>query len=311
MSSAVFVEGLTHRYGDRVAIDNLSFDVRPSEIFGLLGPNGGGKTTLFRLLSTLLPIESGRIEICGHDVASHPAVVRHNLGVTFQAPALDGRLTVLENMKHQGRLYGLAGAELRNRIEELLQGLRVADRRNDPVDTLSGGLKRRVEIAKGLLHKPPVLLLDEPATGLDPAARRDFWTHLEDLREQQQMTILVTTHLMEIADRCDRLAILDRGRLVACDSPAALRSSVGGDCLSIQSPQPQELLMKLRDHIGIDADGRLVDDVIRIERENGHELLRNIVSEFPDDVSAISLGRPTLEDVFVARTGHRFVTEEA
>ena len=303
-SAAISVQGLAYRYGNRQAIDDLSFTVARGEIFGLLGPNGGGKTTLFRLLSTLLSIQSGQLTVLETDVATAPWQVRQRIGVTFQSPALDGRLTVSENLRHQGHLYGLSGSRLARRMHELLEQLQITDRSRDRVDSLSGGLRRRVEIAKGLLHHPQVLLLDEPSTGLDPSSRRELWNYLQELRDNSGMTILVTTHLMEVADRCDRLGILDQGRLVASGTPRELRDSVGGDCLTISSDTPEPLIEKIRDRFSVEAN--MLDDAIRIEQADGHELLREIVAAFPEDVTAISLGRPTLEDVFVARTGHRF-----
>ncbi len=197
LSAAISVRGLSHRYGSRQALDNLDFDVTSGEIFGLLGPNGGGKTTLFRILATLLPVQEGQVELLGLDVAREPEHVRTQIGVTFQSPSLDRKLTVRENLATQGALYGLSGSHLAGRIDTLLSRLGLADRARDRVESLSGGLARRVEIAKGLLHDPRVLLLDEPSTGLDPGARLDLWQYLRLLREEAGVTVLVTTHLME------------------------------------------------------------------------------------------------------------------
>ena len=242
---AIRVNGLSHWYGSRQALDNVDFEVAAGEIFGLLGPNGGGKTTLFRILSTLLPVQKGRVDLLDFDVAGQAARVRSAIGVTFQSPSLDRKLTVRENLVTQGHLYGLSGARLRTRIETLLARLNLADRAGDRVESLSGGLARRVEIAKGLLHDPEVLLLDEPSTGLDPGARLDLWRYLQDLRLEAGVTVLVTTHLMEEADHCDRLAILDSGRLVALGTPVELRNSIGGDCLTINSAAPDELACRV------------------------------------------------------------------
>ena len=307
--AAIEINGLSHRYGDHPALNDVSFNVAGESIFGLLGPNGGGKTTLFRILSTLLPVQSGSVTVSGFDVRAQPRAVRCQIGVTFQSPSLDGRLSVLENLRHQGHLYGLAGRGLRQRIEELLVQLNLADRLHDRADSLSGGLKRRVEIAKGLLHAPRLLLLDEPSTGLDPGARIDLWDYLRRLRTEQGMTILVTTHLMDEAERCDQLGILHRGRLVALDSPESLRASVGGDCLTIHCDRsPDVLSEKIQGRFGVKP--RHVGDTLRIERPRGHELLRDVMDAFPEDVAGISLGKPTLEDVFIQRTGHRFWEEE-
>ena len=303
-SIAVSVSGLRQRYGDREALCGIDFAVSVGGIFGLLGPNGGGKTTLFRLLATLLPVQSGVATVMGLDVASQPHSIRQLIGVTFQSPSVDGKLTVGENLKHQAHLYGLSGQIAAVRIDELLNRLGLTDRRRDRVDSLSGGLKRRVEVAKSLLHHPRVLLLDEPSTGLDPGARHDLWEYLTRLRRDEGTTILVTTHLMEEAERCDRLGILDRGHLVALGTPDELRLSVGGDCLTIQSLEPASLSDKIVSHFQITP--RRIGESLRIERHAGHELLRDIVAAFPSEITAISLAKPTLEDVFIARTGHRF-----
>lgn len=304
-SDAIHVEGLSHHYGDKRALDHLSFSVATNSIFGLLGPNGGGKTTLFRILSTLLPVQEGAVELLGINVRRQPEAVRQQIGVTFQSPSLDTRLTVKENLKHHGHLYGFSGTDLARRISEMLEQLNLKDRANDLAGTLSGGLKRRVEIAKGLLHDPRLLLLDEPSTGLDPGARIDLWEYLSRLKTQQGMTILVTTHLMEEAERCDQLGILDRGHLVALDSPESLRSSVGGDCLTIQSVVPlARLAEEIQSRFSVAV--QQVGESLRIERETGHELLKELVEAFPNEITGISLGKPTLEDVFIKRTGHEF-----
>lgn len=307
MSPAVAVENVAFSYGDRRALAGVSFAVAAGEIFGLLGPNGGGKTTLFRLLCTLLPFQEGRAAIAGHEVAASPASVRDAIGVTFQSPSLDGKLTVGENLKAQGQLYGLFGRELKERTGRLAARLGLSDRLRDKAETLSGGLKRRVEIAKGLLHEPAVLLLDEPSTGLDPGARHDLWRLLAELRDGG-MTVLVTTHLMEEADRCDRLAILNRGEIVALGTPDELRASVGGDCLTIHAPEPQSLAESVRGRFGVPA--KVVAGSVRVESGDGQDLLRRVVEAFPQEVASVTLGKPTLEDVFIARTGHRFWDED-
>ena len=286
---AVEVREVRFRYGDREALTGVGFLVEHGQIFGLLGPNGGGKTTLFRLMATLLPMQSG--------------------GVTFQSPSVDGKLTVAENLRHQAHLYGLFGREAAGRIDELVSQLGLADRVRQTVGSLSGGLKRRVEIAKSLLHRPGLLLLDEPSTGLDPGARHDLWAYLTRLRDERGVTILVTTHLMDEAERCDRLGILDRGRLVALGTPDELRLSVGGDCLTIQSGDPGGLAEQIASRFGVTP--ARIGDLLRIEREAGHELLRDLVAAFPAEITAVSLAKPTLEDVFIARTGHRFWDAEA
>ena len=303
-SLAVSVAGLHHAYSERKALDGIDFGVLAGEAFGLLGPNGGGKTTLFRLLSTLLPVQTGKVTLSGLDVATKAQDVRQFIGVTFQSPSLDGKLTVWENLQHQAHLYGLYGVQSKTRIRELMDRLGLSDRGKDLAGSLSGGLKRRVEVAKSLLHHPQILLLDEPSTGLDPGGRRDLWEYLTRLRQDEGTTILVTTHLMEEAERCDRLGILNQGRMIALGTPDELRSSVGGDCLTIQTPNPEGLAELIA--VRFQLRPQRIGESLRIEKSLGHELLRDIVAAFPGEITAISLARPTLEDVFIARTGHRF-----
>lgn len=308
-NAAVHVDAVGHVYrskkkGDQRALENVSFDVAAGEIFGLLGPNGGGKTTLFKLLGTLLPISEGTLSIAGDNVHSQPDAVRSKLGVTFQSPSLDPKLTVWENIVCQGSLYGLRGRDLAKRGEEMLSSVGVLDRRDDYVETLSGGLKRRVEIAKGLLHGPQVLLLDEPSTGLDPGARFDLWTFLDRLRRDQGVTVLVTTHLMEEAERCDRLGLLNAGKLIAVGTPDELRASVGGDCVTVATSTPDELAKQIDEQFGVSA--KRIGETLRIEHEDAGAFVQRLYSTMPDAITSVSLGKPTLEDVFMQKTGHRF-----
>jgi ABC-2 type transport system ATP-binding protein len=305
---AIRVEKLRHVYqsrkGSRVALDDVSFSVARGQIFGLLGPNGGGKTTLFRILSTLMRATSGRASVFGAAVETDPAAVRRHLGVVFQHPSLDGKLTVRENLVHHGHLYRLSGSLLHERVDTVLHRLGLADRSADRVETLSGGLQRRTELAQALLHRPPLLLLDEPSTGLDPGARRDFIQYLGQLREQDGVTIVLTTHYMDEAERCDRVAILHQGKLVSVGSPPELKSRVGGDVVVVQSGDAATLRERIKQRFGCDA--AMVDGTLRIEREGGHELVRDLVNAFPDEVTFVTYGKPTLEDVFIHLTGHRF-----
>ncbi len=307
-ADAIRVENLRHVYagrkGSRVALDDVSFTVARGQIFGLLGPNGGGKTTLFRILSTLMRATAGQAFVFGDAVATDPAAVRRHLGVVFQRPSLDGKLTVRENLVHHGHLYRLSGSLLHQRVDAVLQRLGLADRAADRVETLSGGLQRRTELAQALLHRPPLLLLDEPSTGLDPGARRDFIQYLGQLREQDGVTIVLTTHYMDEAERCDQVAILHQGKLVSVGSPAELKSRVGGDVVVVQSPDAAALRERIRQRFGCEA--AVVDGTLRIERERGHELLRDLVDAFPEEVTLVTFGKPTLEDVFIHLTGHRF-----
>lgn len=301
---AIRLDRLRHVYGTRVALDDVSFTVARGAVFGLLGPNGGGKTTLFKILSTLMTASGGSASIFGDPLPGAEAAVRRHLGVVFQHPSLDGKLTVTENLTCHGYLYGLHGAPLRTRTHAVLARVGLTDRAGDRVETLSGGLQRRAELAKALLHQPPLLLLDEPSTGLDPGARRDFMQYLRQLREQDGVTIVLTTHYMEEAERCDQVAILHQGRIVSVGTPAALKEQVGGDVVVVQTADPEGLRAKIRERFGDDAT--VVDGTIRIERPRGHEFVREVVDAFPADVTLVTYGKPTLEDVFIHLTGHRF-----
>jgi len=309
-SPAIDVAHVSFNYGRRRALDDLSLAIKPGEIFVLLGPNGGGKTTLFRLLATLLPLQEGEIRVLGLDVKTETYAIRQRIGVVFQAPSLDKKLSVAENLACQGQLYGLSGTELRRRQQEMLGRLGLADRARDRVETLSGGLRRRVDLAKGMMHQPRLLLLDEPSTGLDPNARSDLWNYLEEVRATDGVTIVLTSHLLEEAERADRIAILNAGTLVALDTPDALRAMVGGDSITIQTADPERLAQAVRDQLACPAS--VVDGNVRLELDRGHEWIARLVEAFPGEIQALTLGKPTLEDVFIARTGHRFWnTEEA
>jgi len=294
-----------HRYEGRTALDGVSFDVRPAEIFGLLGPNGSGKTTLFRILSTLMKPTAGRAVIMGHDAATDPAGLRRQIGVVFQAQSVDEKLTAYENLWHQGHLYGLRGSSLKKRISEILGRVGLADRADEMVETFSGGMSRRVELAKGLLHHPSVLLLDEPTTGLDPGARRDLWQYLKILRDDEHVSVLVTTHLMEEAERCDRLAIFNEGKLVALGTPSDLRHEIGGDVILFEvSGDPESLALRIQTRFNLPAT--VLASRVRMELENGHRFITAVVEAFPGEIQSVSVSKPTLEDVFIHRTGHRF-----
>ena len=304
-SPAVSVSDLRRSFGDRDALDGVSLDVTRGELFGLLGPNGGGKTTLFQILATLLPHTSGRVAVLGFELPRQAADVRARIGVVFQAPSLDRFLTVGENMLHQGHLYGLGGAKLEERIRACLDLVQLTDRRRDRVSTLSGGMMRRVELAKGLLHEPELLLLDEPTTGLDPNARRDLWEHLTTLRDRG-VTSLVTTHLLEEAERCDRIAILDHGRIVVEGAPEELRARVGGDVVTAL-PRVAARLEQIRSAVEdcFKVSARSVGGAIHIETKDGASLTHDLLSGFGRDLASVTVGKPTLEDVFTRATGRR------
>jgi ABC-2 type transport system ATP-binding protein len=301
---AVEIAGLSFNYGERRALSEVSFAIARGEIFGLLGPNGGGKTTLFKLISTLVPMQQGDARTLGFDLRSDTIALRRRLGVVFQHPSVDGKLTVAENLSHQGRLYGISGPRLRARSTLMLEQLGLSARASDLVETLSGGLKRRVELAKSLLHEPELLVLDEPSTGLDPTARREFLNYLSDLRDRHGVTIVLTTHHMEEAERCDRIGVLHEGRLVAIAPPAELKARVGGDVVAIYARAPQELREKIAARMRVTAV--LVDGILRVERPRGHDFVRDVVDMFGDEIESVTFGKPTLEDVFVHLTGQRF-----
>lgn len=322
-AAVIEVRSLAHRYGEREALRGISFDVRAAEIFGLLGPNGSGKTTLFRILSTLMLPSGGEALVMGHDVARDPVGVRRRIGIVFQAQSIDLKLTAEENLRHQGHLYGISGKPLAARISEMLSRVALADRAGDRVETFSGGMQRRLELARGLLHRPSVLLLDEPTTGLDPGARRDLWQYLKLLRDEEGISVLVTTHLMEEAEHCDRLAILNEGRIVALGTPAELRREIGGDVVLLEPTGPDvgtaapagqaaqaaaALAQKIEARFQQSATA--FDGKVRIERENGHRFITAVVEAFPGEIQSVSVSKPTLEDVFIRRTGHRFWVEE-
>lgn len=301
--------GIVHRYQDRTALNGVSFEVRPAELFGLLGPNGSGKTTLFRILSTLMVPSAGTATIIGLDAVQQPAALRRHIGVVFQAQSVDPKLTAYENLWHQGHLYGLRGTELKKRIEEILTRVGLRDRAKDRVETFSGGMQRRIELAKGLLHHPEVLLLDEPTTGLDPGARHDLWQYLQILRDEEHVSVIVTTHLMEEAQRCDRLAILSEGNLVALGTPEELTREIGGDVILLEARDPKSLADRIREKYHVDAT--VIDAHVRLEIEAGHRFVPDVVEAFPGEIQSLSVSKPTLEDVFIHRTGHRFWNEEA
>jgi ABC-2 type transport system ATP-binding protein len=306
--AVISLQHVVHRYENRTALNGVSFDVRPAELFGLLGPNGSGKTTLFRILSTLMVPTAGRAVVMGCDASEDAARLRRQIGVVFQAQSVDPKLTAYENLWHQGHLYGLRGTSLNTRISEMLTRVGLADRAKERVETFSGGMQRRIELAKGLLHRPGVLLLDEPTTGLDPGARRDLWQYLQMLRDEEHVSVLVTTHLMEEAERCDRLAIMNEGNLVALGTPTELKSEIGGDVVLLEAAHDAA---RLADNIRARFDVRttVIDNQVRIEREGGHRFVTDVVEAFPGGIQAISVSKPALEDVFIRRTGHKFWSE--
>lgn len=305
---AVVVRSISFSYGDFAALSEVTFTVKAGTIFGFLGPNGSGKTTLFRILSTFLEPHAGEVLLAGNNLVSARSAARHRIGVVFQAPSLDDRLTVTENMIHQGHLYGLSGKALKDKAARLLLRFGMHDRAGEIVGKLSGGMKRRVELAKGLLHDPELLLLDEPSTGLDPGARRELWKYLRTLQGEDGVTILLTTHLLEEAEECDRLLILNGGQVVCENTPAILKEQIGADVLEIVTGEPAELQAGIRERFKMEA--LIVDGTLQIEERNAAALLPKIVEAFPGRIRSATFRKPTLEDVFSHHTGHRFWEEK-
>ncbi|MDP3920058.1 MAG: ABC transporter ATP-binding protein [Candidatus Omnitrophota bacterium] len=300
----ITIKALRHSYGTREALRGVSFEVACGEIFGLLGPNGSGKSTLFGILSTLFRPTSGEIRVGGFALAQSANDVRRQIGVVFQSPSLDDKLTVFENLRYQGYLYGLGGNALKKRCHELLEELGVSDRARDLVGKLSGGLKRRVEIAKGLLHGPKLLLLDEPSTGLDPGARVDLWKYLRALRDQEKVTVMVTTHMTDESENCDRIAILSDGELVCLGAPDLLKGEIGADVLEIQTNSEEQLAHKIEETFGIKCV--VLKGSLQMEHEHAAGFVAKLVETFPGVIQAVTFRRPTLEDVYLHKTGQRF-----
>jgi ABC-2 type transport system ATP-binding protein len=301
-NAGVAASDVSFAYGERQALKSVSFDVVPGGSFGFLGPNGSGKSTLFKLLSTIVPLQQGSVSMLGHDLARESAAIRRRIGVVFQSAAIDRKLTVFENLRYAGMLLNLSGRELISRIDESMAAANLTDRKGDATGELSGGLRRRVEIAKCLMAKPDLVLLDEASTGLDPAARREMW---QVLRAQQGLTILFTTHLMDEAAEADRLMLLDEGQIVAHGRPSELMEEVGGQVLEIETTDAVALREDLLTTLNV--DGVLVDQTVRIEGEKVQELVPEVMTRFGDRVRRLQLAHPSLEDVFLHRTGKRFV----
>jgi len=305
LTIAIQVTDLTRRFGDLTAVDRISFSIQQGEIFGLLGPNGAGKTTTLSMLSTMLEPTSGTAEIMGIDIEKDQDGVRKAIGIVFQDQSLDEELTAWENMDFHGRLYRLPKETREMRINELLKLVELSDRKNDIVKTFSGGMRRRLEIARGLLHHPQVLFLDEPTLGLDPQTRNHLWQYIEILAKEKNITIILTTHYMEEADRlCNRIAIIDHGKIIALDTPARLKDLIGGDVVTIQSPDPKKIETTLTapwiSHV------ETHDENVRITLANAEQHISTIVTRLNEEkipITSISVHKPTLEDVFLSFTG--------
>ncbi len=313
MTIAIHVENLTRRFGDLVAVDHISFEIGQGEIFGLLGPNGAGKTTTLSMLATMLKPSEGNATVNGIDVEKDEDGVRRLIGIVFQYQSLDEELTAWENMDFHGRLYRLPTDVRNQRIGELLALVELADRKDDIVKTFSGGMRRRLEIARGLLHHPAVQFLDEPTLGLDPQTRNHLWQYIATLSKEKGITIILTTHYMEEADRlCNRVAIIDHGKIIALDTPSNLKDGIGGDVVTIKSTDTAAIVETLKEPWINRVDTHEGEVVISLRNAEQH--LSTIVTllvarQIP--ISSISIHKPTLEDVFLSFTGKSIREQEA
>ena len=313
--NAVEARSLVRKFGDFTAVDGVDFEVQPGEIFGFLGPNGAGKSTTINMLCTMLKPTSGTARINGHDVVSDPSGVRQSIGIIFQDASLDDRLTGRENLQFHAMLYDVPRETYTARAKDLLAMVDLTDKADAIVRTFSGGMKRRLEIARGLLHHPKVLFLDEPTIGLDPQTRRHIWQYLLKLREQQGVTMFMTTHYMEEAEHCNRIAIIDHGKIVAVDTPAGLKARVGGDIITARTADNAAATARLKTVAGIEVRGGPAETLI-VETTGGDRFVPRMMELLsgegaPIAVTSISLSHPTLEDVFIKLTGHAIRAGEA
>ncbi|MFI0509538.1 ABC-2 type transport system ATP-binding protein [Streptomyces canus] len=299
--TAVLVEGLRKTYGTHEAVVDLDLSVAAGQTYGFLGPNGAGKSTTIGMLSTLIRPSAGRAEVAGHDITREPAAVRRGIGLVFQESTLDGELTAEENLRFQADLFGMPRTLARRTIAELLDLVELTPRKDSPVRTYSGGMRRRLEIARGLLHTPRVLFLDEPTTGLDPQTRVAIWEHLHRLRAEQEITVFLTTHHLEEAEHCDRMAIMDRGQLVVEGTPAGLKGVVGADLVVLRTGDDDEAARAVRDRFGIEAEAG--SDGVRLRTPDGAGFVPRLCAELTVPVHAVTVTPPTLDDVFLHYTG--------
>ncbi len=303
------VKNLTRKFNGLTAVDHISFEVKKGEIFGFLGPNGAGKSTTINMLSTLLMPTEGDAIINNFNILSQRDEVRKSIGLVFQDPSLDDRLTAEENLRFHARLYGVPSDEYKKRAKEVLQLVDLWDRKNEVIKNFSGGMKRRLEIARGLIHYPAVLFLDEPTIGLDPQTRAHLWSYVLKLKREKEMTIFMTTHYMNEAENCDRIAIIDYGKIVALNSPDNLKTKVGGDVISMKTVDKPSLKKELEERYGVEIKEE--DGALRMEVANGDQFLPNIFNELATKIDAIELRKPTLDDVFLHFTGRAIREEEA
>ncbi len=301
MDSAIRVRGLTKKYGDVTAVGGVDLDVLPGETFGFLGPNGAGKSTTIRMLCTLAKPTSGTATVAGYDVVRQRPDVRRHIGLVFQETTLDSYLTGTQNLKFHAELYGVPRNVADARIRQVLEMVALWDRRDDAVQTYSGGMKRRLEIARGLLHSPRVLFLDEPTVGLDPQTRANIWEYIHELRRSEEITIFLTTHYMDEAENCDRIAIMDIGQIVALGEPEALKASVGTDRVQIKTADDTLATQRLRDRFDVEAS--VHDGTVTFAVPAGEEFVPRLFAELDVPILSVSVARPSLDDVFLSYTG--------
>jgi ABC-2 type transport system ATP-binding protein len=306
---AVEVENLVKRFGDFAAVDDVSFSVEPGELFGFLGPNGAGKTTTISILCTLLTPSDGTARVAGYDVVKDHGLVRSSIGLVFQEITLDDYLTGAENLKFHAVLYGCPPKQVKDRAAPLLEMVGLADRADQQVRFYSGGMKRRLEIARGLLHSPRVLFLDEPTIGLDPQTRLHIWDYVDTLRQREDTTMFLTTHYMDEAERCDRIAIIDQGKIVAIDTPSALKASVGADVVTIETADDATALEQVAKGLGV--DGELTEDGVLLRVPDGEGFVPRIFDHVSVGVRNVNVRRPSLDDVFMEYTGRDIRDSEA
>ncbi len=306
---SVEVSDLHKNFGSLAAVDGVSFEIEEGEVFGFLGPNGAGKTTTINILCTLLSPTSGHAKVAGYDVETHRNEVRQSIGLVFQDPSLDDQLTAIENLRFHAYVYNVPGHLREKRIEEVLHVVELWDRRKAVVKTYSGGMKRRLEIARGLLHHPRVLFLDEPTIGLDPQTREHIWNYILKLQRTHHITIFMTTHYMEEAEHCQRIGVIDYGHLQALDTPDALKRMVGADIVTLRTPDNDKAVVEIREKFGLEVQSQ--DGRLRLEVPNGAEFIPRVVCDLAVPVESVDLHRPTLDDVFLKLTGHVIREDEA
>jgi len=308
--NVIEVKKLSKKFDKITAVDGISFSVAKGEIFGFLGPNGAGKSTTISMLATLLEPTSGEAWINNFNILTDRNDVRKSIGLVFQDPSLDDRLTAEENLRFHARLYGVSPEDYKKRIDEVLELVELKDRCRDIVRTFSGGMKRRLEIARGLIHYPAVLFLDEPTLGLDPQTRAHLWEYVLRLKKEKEMTIFMTTHYMNEAEYCDRIAIIDQGKIVALDSPVELKKKIGGDIIRMESAEKEKLEKELKEKYNLEIkEGE--DGFVQIEVANAETFMPRLFNELDSKIESIELRRPTLDDVFLSLTGRRIREEHA